>query len=237
MRDAERSPEGEHDGLKGRRCRSNGQWKWIFPDLLDEGLMPISIKSILVVVALALAVPVPAGAASGPVTDLRTGVLRTSEVPAGLSAGHIKRFGRFSTTLAISVSGSPHSSTSSCEQPRSFTRDGWIQGLIAVYGVHLLPFLEICSALFRETRGAHAAYRALARLERVRSAGRPVRRLPVPPVGAEFQALGLTQNKLAAYDLVFRHGNAVINLVFLGESTVSARRFEHLASLIDARLR
>jgi hypothetical protein len=61
--------------------------------------------------------------------------------------------------------------------------------------------------------------------------------LVLPKVGDESLAVGGTQSGIGIYAMIFRHQNALINLIYVGPGSFTPSRFGNLAALTNSRLR
>lgn len=137
--------------------------------------------------------------------------------------------------------------TSVCALDPSFQRDGWDESIIEAFD-HAAPSsaLEICASLFRTSAGAHSAYSLLVKRDIAGPLSlKMVKRLKMKRIGNESSATwkGLKDCSCTAsatghtYQMVMRHDNAVVELMYAGPLWATPDRFHLLAATINGRLR
>jgi hypothetical protein len=174
----------------------------------------------------------PASARSASVRDVRSGLLRATDLPAGsgLSGPQVKVYTGF--TAAMKATGN------SCSQSPAM-RASWRQGVIETFTGSSFSVLTLCANRFAAPDGAHAAYAA-----EVAAGASTVKNWKIVSsrVGDESLAVVGSQAGGAGpwsrgYVGIFRHSNVVESILYVGDSRLTWSQFERLESLVDARLR
>lgn len=179
--------------------------------------------------------------------QLRSAVLRPSDAPAGFSHPYVKMYTHFRTRLEVATRAGGTRSTAACALPRSFSRYGWRRGLIEAFDVTGSPMtLELCASVFKTPVDAHAAY-----LDYLRATLTPLltydrmKRLPIHGIGDEAMAIGGPASTCNCggmratqeYGMILRLGAVVVDLAYVGPSSLAPTQFVRLGHRIDSRLR
>jgi hypothetical protein len=163
----------------------------------------------------------------------------TSDAPPGLSTPHSRIYTHFTRkmTVATKTAGVPGKGTTDCTVLASFAHDGWIQGLVEGFDSDsFLHTLSLCASAFQTPQGAHTAY-AAARTDLVHYLKKHhLHSTPIPSIGAESSGYAASQGGLELGQIIFRHDNAVVVLIYIGPSSYSFNNLIALAQTTDRRL-
>lgn len=178
---------------------------------------------------------------------LQSAALQGHDVPAGFGASHLKLFTHFASSMTISAAAGHIPMQSVCAIPTSFKSDGWQQGMVQAFDrTNRNWTLQLCASLFRTPQGAHAAYEELVTKNLLPTIKvNLAHKLALATVGDESSALQRAgkdcvcdlKPTIRTYEVVFRHGSAVVDLTYVGSMTFSAAQFRALASGSNSRLK
>lgn len=195
--------------------------------------------------ACAAALVLSAGTTFASVSHFSSALVRPGDAPPDFSQSHLKVYKRFTTLMQVTTRMRSISTKSVCTLPQSFAQLGWKQGLIEAFDRSVPTYaLQVCASLFRDTAGAHAAYRDLVKsIFTARVQVKMASRLSMPAVGDESSAITHSEKQcvcdpkptLFSYEVVFRHANALVDLAYSGPASRPGQ-FEQLARRVNSRL-
>lgn len=187
-----------------------------------------SVLAAALCVALTVLTALPAYAA---VHDVRSGLLRASDAPAGFSHPSYKVYTKPLGEMTITMISGGHKGSIGCS-----IENGATKGLIETFtpsqpGSNLL----LCITLYPTATDAHQLYQfATGSYEQAVKHGFRLK-LYKPGIGDESIVLGTTVNQLRSYNLTFRHSNALVSLVAFAVS-LPYSSVVRLGRIVNSRL-
>jgi len=166
-------------------------------------------------------------------------VLQASEAPAGFSNPHIAVFSQYVKKLKVKTKtkGMPGLGNSSCDADASL-KAGWKQGMIESFdSSSLLLTFEVCGFPQNTVKQATAVFQTVVTsAQKSLKSTKGAKVLKLPTVGNQSLAIGDSSQGLALWVLIFRHDNAIVDVLYLGPATFSTAKLVQTAQLVNSRL-
>lgn len=167
------------------------------------------------------------------------GLLTQSDAPPGFGTLHSKAYTTGVRKMkVVTQTKGMGKGASSCDVLKAYKRDGWSRGMIQAFdSPGLLNIFELCENVFASTAGSQKAY-ATAASELTKAAAKVKGMKPIPgtAIGDSSEGVFAVQGGFINAEMLFRHGTAVVVMIYLGGSQFTGTAFVQTAQRANRRI-
>jgi len=155
-------------------------------------------------------------------------LLLQSDAPPGFGKLHTKVYTTWVKKMKlVTKTKGLGNGTMTCDALRGSKQDGWVRGMIQAFdSPGILSDFELCESVFSATAGAKTAYAAAA-TELTKAAAKTKGMGPIPglSIGDASRGVFAVQGNFVNAEIVFRHGAAVVTVLYLGSGQFTGKQF------------
>jgi hypothetical protein len=179
-------------------------------------------------IALVTVFGVTAGAAPPALAASSSGLQVHRDAPPGFGKLHTKVYTTWVKKMKVpTTTKGMGKSDMTCDALTGSKKDGWVRGMIQAFdSPSILSDFELCESVFSATAGAKTAY-TVAAAELTKAAAKTKGMGPIPglSVGDASHGVFAGQGNFVNAEVVFRHGTAVVTVLYLGSGQFTGKAF------------
>ncbi len=167
-------------------------------------------------------------------------LLLQSDAPPGFGKLHTKVYTTWVKKMKVTTKTTGlGKGANSCDALKGSKKDGWVRGMIQAFdSPSILSDFELCESVFLTAAGAKTASSA-ATADLTKQAAKVKAMKPIPglSIGDASRGVFAVQGNFVNAELVFRHGTAVVLLLYLGSGQFTGAAFVAAAQRANGRIK
>ena len=186
------------------------------------------MKAAIFGIALVTVFGVTAGAAPRVLAASGSGLLLQSDAPPGFGKLHTRVYTTWVKKMKVpTTTKGMGKSDMTCDALTGSKKDGWVRGMIQAFdSPGILSDFELCESVFSAKAGAKTAYTvAVAELTKAAAKTKGMGPIPGLSIGDASRGVFAVQGNFVNAEIVFRHGTAVVTVLYLGSGQFTGKQF------------